>query len=421
MPRDEPGRVAILGAGPIGLEAALYAERLKLQVTVYERGQPGEYLRRWGHVRMFSPFAMNHTPLGLEVLQRELANYRPPAATECVTGRAHLTAYVEPLAKSSVLRERIRLGEQVVQVGRRGYLKTEGPGDVKRLQEPFLLLIRDAQGKERVDEADIVLDCTGTYGLPNRIGDGGLSVPGEKQTGQAVDYGVEDVLGEKRGAYAGKNIVVIGAGYSAATTVCNLATLAGLDAATWTVWLARGAGSQPIRRIMNDPLAERDKLARKANTLATRAEGNIEFFQQTVVEALEPMQGGVRLVTRCAGKKKNFETERVIANIGYRPDLSLFQELQVHQCYASEGPMALAAALLKQGGGDCMAIPSFGPASLRTTEPGFFVLGAKSYGRNSHFLLRTGFEQIRDVFAMVTGKSDLDLYRGRLGKVAATS
>ena len=39
------------------------------------------------------------------------------------------------------------------------------------------------------------------------------------------------------------------------------------------------------------------------------------------------------------------------------------------------------------------------------------MLGAKSYGRNSNFLLRTGFDQVRDVFTLVTGKSDLDLYR----------
>jgi hypothetical protein len=37
------------------------------------------------------------------------------------------------------------------------------------------------------------------------------------------------------------------------------------------------------------------------------------------------------------------------------------------------------------------------------------VLGAKSFGRNSHFLMRAGFEQVRDVFTMITGKTDLPL------------
>jgi thioredoxin reductase len=64
MPRTDVPRVAVLGAGPIGLEAALYARTLQLPVAVYERGRVGEHLHAWGHVRLFSPFGMNTTTLG---------------------------------------------------------------------------------------------------------------------------------------------------------------------------------------------------------------------------------------------------------------------------------------------------------------------------------------------------------------------
>ncbi len=60
--------------------------------------------------------------------------------------------------------------------------------------------------------------------------------------------------------------------------------------------------------------------------------------------------------------------------------------------------MNLAAALLGSAGGDCMAVASHGPDTLRNPEPGFFILGAKSYGRNSQFLLRVGWQQVDDVF-----------------------
>jgi thioredoxin reductase len=53
--------VAIIGAGPIGLEAALYAATLKLPFTVYERARVGEHLQQWGHVKLFSPLGMNNT------------------------------------------------------------------------------------------------------------------------------------------------------------------------------------------------------------------------------------------------------------------------------------------------------------------------------------------------------------------------
>jgi hypothetical protein len=103
--------------------------------------------------------------------------------------------------------------------------------------------------------------------------------------------------------------------------------------------------------------------------------------------------------------------DRIIANVGYTPDTSLYRELQVHECYASLGPMKLATALLKQGNVDCLQVSPGGPDSLGNPEPNFWILGAKSYGRNSNFLLRTGFDQVRDVFALITGKAGLDLYR----------
>ena len=54
------------------------------------------------------------------------------------------------------------------------------------------------------------------------------------------------------------------------------------------------------------------------------------------------------------------------------------------------GPIGIAAALARQAGGDCLTMSPSGPAALKTTEPNFYVLGAKSYGRAPTFLLLTG-------------------------------
>jgi hypothetical protein len=61
--------------------------------------------------------------------------------------------------------------------------------------------------------------------------------------------------------------------------------------------------------------------------------------------------------------------------------------------------MKLSAALLGAAGGDCLAQTSHGIAALANPEPGFYILGAKSYGRNATFLMRTGWEQVAEVFA----------------------
>jgi thioredoxin reductase len=415
MARTEPSRIAILGAGPIGLEAAVYAAALQLPFTIYEAGRVGEHLHRWGHVRLFSPFSMNSTSLGRKQVRAADSEHELPGDADLLTGREHLAAYLEPLANTPALRDRVRLQTHVLQIGRNGYLKEEYPGDERRGKQPFRLLLRSADGKEAMEEADVVLDCTGTYGRHRFLGDGGILAAGEAAAERSIAYGLEDVLGDRKGHYGDKTTIVVGGGFSAATTVSNLATLAERHPSTWVIWLARGTGTQPIKRVVNDSLRDRDRLAVRANTLATRADGCVEFHPQVAIDAVEcgGPDGPFAVRGRQDRKPMKWESDRLIANIGYTPNERIYRELQVHECYATLGPMALAAALLKHAGGDGLAVPAQGPAALRCPEPNFFVLGSKSYGRNSAFLLRSGFTQVREAFTLITGRADLDLYAGR--------
>lgn len=411
MPKTDFPRIAIIGAGPIGLEAALYAATLKYPVHIYERGQIADYWKHWGHVRLFSPFRMNTTSLGRSAILANNPKHEFPETEACLTGREHVQKYLEPLSQTPLVKAALQLESRVMHIGKRGLLKHENPGDARRAKEPFRLIIRDAKNKERAEEADIILDCTGTYGQHRWLGDGGVPALGEMAAEAQIVYGIDDVR-ERKAHYAGKSVLVVGTGYSAATTISTLATLAKDDVAMWITWLGRSSGTQPLRRIANDPLKERDRLAARANSLATRSDDNVEYHPQCVVEAIETAgpDKGFMVRGRMAGKPRTWEVERIIANVGYQPDASIYHELQVHECYASAGPMKLAAALLGHKGQDCLTQTGHGPETLRNPEPNFYILGAKSYGRNSNFLLRLGFEQIRDVFTLISGKSQ-DLYK----------
>jgi hypothetical protein len=405
-------RIAVVGAGPIGLEAGLYARALNLPVTIYERGRIGEFWHRWGHVRLFSPFRLNATPLGRAAIRRSLPNHELPGDEACLTGKEHIAAYLEPLAKSEELRSTIRTDSQVLKIGRRGLLKNDDLGASGRAKQPFRILLRDSKNREWIEEADAVLDCTGNYGQHRWLGDGGIPALGELNAEAQIAYNLEDIVGERKGHYANKTTLLIGGGYSAATTACNLAELAADAPATWTIWLSRCPGTQPLKRIPNDPLRERDRLAMRANALATRGDGNVEFHSQSFIEAVEfhGPDRGFRVKGRTAAKPQTWEVDRLIANVGYSPDTALYRELQVHECYATLGPMKLAAALAGQRGQDCLTQTSQGPETLRNPEPNFYILGAKSYGRASNFLLRVGFEQVREAFQLITGNTGLDLY-----------
>ncbi|HXT61305.1 MAG TPA: hypothetical protein VN699_21870 [Pirellulales bacterium] len=415
MAVDTPARIAVLGAGPIGLEVALYARYLGYDVDIYERGRAAEHLLRWGHVRLFTPWRMNVTPLGLAALSAQDENWRPADDDMMLTGRELAEAYFIPLAHSDLLIDGLQLGVEVLNIGREGMLKQDLADEETRIDAPFRILLRDASGQERLAAADVVIDATGTYGNRNWAGASGIPAAGERAAAEQIEYGLPDVLGADRGKYAGRRVLLVGAGYSAATTAIALAELAISAPGTQTTWLTRSplaprSSDGPIPVISDDRLPERDRLARAANALAADG-GPIAHWPATAIERIESLAAAPGLKVTLSGRHEGaIEVDRIIANVGYRPDNRLYAELQVHECYASGGPMKLAAALMRTPSADCLNQTAQGPETLFNPEADFYILGAKSYGRNSRFLLSVGHEQIRELFSIIGDRIDLDLY-----------
>lgn len=410
MAKSHAPRLAILGAGPIGLETALYARQLQCAFTVFERGRIGEHMMRWGHVRLFSPFGMNSTSLGREQIKIAKPALSLPSDDAILTGREHVSQYLAPLAE--LLQPHIQAETQILKISRRDYLKSDIVDERVRAKSPFRLLVRDKQ-RERIEEADVVFDCTGTYGQHRWAGAGGIPCPGEIQSEPHIAFGLDDILGDKKNHYAGRTTLIIGSGYSAATAAVSLAELAKEHSATWGIWVARGASSTPLKRIAGDPLKERDRLAMKANSIATRSDDNVEFQGGVQIDAIDFLgqDKGFKVAARTAAEPKTWDVERIIANVGYSPDTNLTRELQIHESFATLAPMALAEALAAGKTQDCLKVAGVGPNALRNPEPNFFILGAKSFGRNSNFLMRLGFEQVRDVFTILTADAKLNLYK----------
>ncbi|HAA49510.1 MAG TPA: hypothetical protein DCE43_07305, partial [Planctomycetaceae bacterium] len=63
-----------------------------------------------------------------------------------------------------------------------------------------------------------------------------------------------------------------------------------------------------------------------------------------------------------------------------------------------------AAQLLGEASGDCLEQTDTELETLQSPEPNFFVLGSKSYGRDSRFLLRTGLRQVDIVTEHLVGQ-----------------
>ncbi len=391
--------LAIVGAGPIGLEAALTALDAGFDAHVFERGEPGAHVLAWGHVRMFTPWRMNIGPAARAHLLR--AGWTPPPGDECPTGNEYVERFLQPLARLPEIKDRVHAHAQVVHISRSGLLKGDGPGSAARRERPFRLLVRDAGGRESFLHAFAVVDASGVYGQPNWAGDGGIPARSELYLAPQLAYHIEDVRGLARERYAGRRVLVVGAGASAATTVAALARLAEEAPGTEAVWVMRRPVSELYPPLPDDPLSERHALYARARAMALGESPAVTPVGGARVEGIEFNSATHRYrVTLMLGEQARVEeVDRIVVNTGFGPDDSLYRELQVHECYASRGVMKLSAALLGAGAGDCLTTPAFGADVLANPEPDFFILGHKSYGRSPNFLLETGFGQVRDVVA----------------------
>lgn len=393
-------RIAIVGAGPIGLEAGLFARQSGYDVSVFERGTLAANVQAWGHVRLFSPFGLNISPWGRDALEQQ--RHILPGEDELLTGREFAQRYLVPLRQLPVLAGCIREETEVQAIGRAGQLKQEHIGKPARQKTSLQLLIADQAG-ERIEQADYVLDCSGTYSQHNWLGDSGIPCPGEREALVRANYQLPDVLGGDETRFANRLTLVVGSGYSAATTIVALGELAQSHPQTKAIWLTRQESEVPILPIPHDALRERERLTTRANQLALASGGPIDWRRSRGVHSIfrgQDHRWHVAIQDR-EGRQERVTADEVVALVGYRPDRSIYEELQVHECYASHGPMKLAAALLGETSGDCLAQTRHGADTLKNPEPGFFILGAKSYGRNSRFLIKIGIEQIRDVFSLI--------------------
>ena len=406
-------KIAVIGAGPIGLEAALYASRLGYEVEVFEQGEVGANIFDWGHVRLFTAFSMNHSSLGISRIKEDLPNWHEPSPGAYLTGREFVDSYLMPMSQLSELKKKINTGMKVVSIGRENILKGGLIGDPARTSYPFRILTENTHGEEQIHTADIVIDSTGVYNNYNWLGEGGIPALGELKSKSFIDYQMPDVYGKDRSKFAGKKSLVMGAGYSAATVVCDFQNLIREEPATSLIWAIRANRAEPIPLIQDDPLPSRAGLTKLANSISQDAGENIQFRNNTTVDSIEYFENknAFSVGLKSNGQVEQIEVDRVIATVGYGPDNSIYRELQIHECYASRGPMKLSAALLGASSADCLAQESAGADTLKSPEPNFFIIGNKSYGRNPFFLIRMGLSQIVEVFSLISRDEKLNLYQ----------
>jgi thioredoxin reductase len=391
--------VLVVGAGPIGLDFALKAVAVGHSVIVVEAGlDVGSAVRSWGHVTLFSSWELNVSTEGRALLEEHGHSLPDPAGYP--TGEELVTQYLEPIRDALCGKVEFRFATDVIAIGRGRVLKNSHIGDGVRDDLPFRVFIESDAGEDLL-EADVVIDASGVLDTPNFMGTGGLPALGEANADDRITRSIPNF--DQDGArFAGRQVLVVGGGTSAVTSLQGLLPLCE-EQKTKVVWVTLDEGA-PYKRIHDDPLPQRDALYALGNEIAEGATSVVHRAGHSVRRL--SLRSDERITVELediAGNRTLEVVDHILAHVGYRPNTASFEELHVHQCYASQAPMKLGASLLATGGGgdDCLAHVSPGAETLRNPEPNFFIIGSKSYGRNSAFLLRIGYEQVDSVLRLI--------------------
>lgn len=384
--------VVVIGAGPQGLAAAAHLIERGLEPLVLEAGDgPAAAVAEWGHVRLFSEWPELVDPAAARLLDG--TGWVAPVSGY-PTGVEWIERYLAPLA--AALGDRVRCGARVVGVGRKG---RDLLVDAGRAEQPFVIHVRDAAGAESRIEAQAVIDASGTWASPSPAGADGMPALGEQA---ALDVGMlthRIPTDAEAGGLAGRHVVVVGNGHSAATAIVALAEVARREPGTRVSWvLRRGMVGTTFGGGDADELPARGALGMRAK--AAVEDGTVALVTGFRTERI--ILDGDRVVLAAEDGRTLESADRVVVLTGFRPDLSFLSEVRLDLDYRLQAVRAIAADV-DPNVHSCGSVRATGAADLAQPEPGFYLVGAKSYGRAPTFLALTGYEQVRSVVAELAG------------------
>ncbi|MBL8571702.1 MAG: NAD(P)-binding domain-containing protein [Phreatobacter sp.] len=389
-------RVAVIGAGPVGLAAAAHLLERGLEPVVLEAGPVAAHaVRQWSHVRLFSPWAFNIDTAAARLLAA--TGWNGPDPEQYPTGAELIESYLKPLAERTALAGAIRTRSRVTGISRVGFDKVKSRG---RETAPFEVRYENGEGTRSL-LADTVIDASGTWWNPSPAGANGLPAVGEREAARRITYGMPDVLGAERGRYAGRSVAVLGAGHSAVGTVLDLERLSRETPGTRVVWMIRGDDiGKAFGGGANDALAARGELGSAVADIIRQ--GRIEVRTSFRVSHIAETGDGLRIGAGSPTDGPAVLADEMIVATGFRPDLSCLSELRLALDPALDCP-PLLAPLIDPNEHSCGTVRPHGARELAQPEPGLYLAGMKSYGRAPTFLMLTGYEQVRSIAAELAG------------------
>lgn len=392
----------IIGAGPIGIEAAIYAKKLGVEPLILESAPViAPTLEALGNLTLYPAAKLMMTPLGLEWVGEA-------SSINLFTAKTYRDFYLLPLVEKSGLR--IELNCRVESIARSGV--TLGVISVEaRKAAPFKLLLTTEQGPQTLF-AEHIIDASGVYQAPLPLGDNRVVVEGEAEHCLNIEYQIVDFVKHFE-HYNGRKILLFGDTYLAYSSLQRFVELKARWSPTTQLTCIKEQAARPFYKDELTKAGAHRYVEMEANIQQDSLLSNkVSFVDQARVMAIhfDAMEESNWMLDLCRSNQPlRLQADRVISNYGFQVDPSLWQDLHIESSYVTGGPAAYAHALLNalKGGEVSQAMPAY---ALKNPEPNFYIIGAKSYGSQAGFISRIGLGQIVALFQLISQDKTLNLY-----------
>jgi len=384
---ESPATIAILGAGPLGVEAALYARFLGYHVSIFESRRVAHRMLQWNNRPLDLPASKLMTSLGLAALAAQYPEFVKPDPDRVLTGKEYAEEYLLPLAKTDLLFDDIHFLSPVVDISRlrEGHLPTAGSFEHFRWQDrcndEFRILVQGRHRGAWVSRADCIIDCRGVG--PGRMGlgpGGGLAVGESEHRKDFLEHLPYDRKFDSK-TYDKKKVLLIGSTDQACMGVRECLQYANHQQLIWVLPPATSDEPQ-ILKSTREELSNHESLG--VESIAKLDSG---MWQ---VRLLKDDESTIEIQADCLVSRTEFQCEQLSPTLlAENPQGVAFLE-KISSDYS---------VVTTQRGADFSRIKE-----VLTPEPGYFRLRATDG-------LLEGFERLRVVFAILGGRADLDLYQ----------
>lgn len=405
---ESPATIAILGGGPLGIEAALYARFLGYHVSIFESRRVAHRMLDWNARVLAARVGDLTTSLGIAALQAQEPEFRGLDPDRVFTGKEYAEEYLLPLAKTDLIFDDIHFLSPVTGVSRLRVQDIPDWGDPlgydwqDRCNDEFRILVCGMHRGVWSSRADCVIDCRGAASRVLGLGPAAGTAVGEAEL-QSDFYG--HLPGDRKFEakhIQGKRVALVGSTEEACLGILELLAFQKNQPDTQVCWLVTPPSGQ-----------DSDQLRQLRKHVGSMESGSVIKVETLGVEKVSRDETGVWSLELL---KEDESTVPLRCDVLIRR--TGVAEESVSPALLADCPRAnvwLGEVISKGGKEDSWALLS----DVLTPEPGYYRLRAprETWGQKGYDgvpkrggTLPAAFERLRTIFAILGGRADLDLY-----------